>query len=51
MKIEQVKEEIKKQLLSDSRPWVIAFSGGKDSSLVLHLVMEIVLELTKNIKN
>src|SRR4051812_22674505 len=25
---------------ADTRPWVIAFSGGKDSTLVAHLVFE-----------
>lgn len=27
---------------ADSRPWVVAFSGGKDSTLVAHLVFEAV---------
>jgi len=39
------KEELKKSYLSDGRPWVIAYSGGKDSTLVLHLVYEVLVEL------
>lgn len=31
--------------LDDERPWVVAFSGGKDSTLVLQLVYETVLSL------
>lgn len=29
-------------LAADSRPWIIGFSGGKDSTLLLHLVLEAV---------
>lgn len=29
----------------DDRPWVVAFSGGKDSTLVLQLVIEMLTEL------
>ncbi|MDD5297004.1 MAG: DNA phosphorothioation system sulfurtransferase DndC [Rhodocyclaceae bacterium] len=31
----------------DSRPWIVAFSGGKDSTLLLQLVYELLLELGK----
>lgn len=31
--------------VSDSRPWVIAYSGGKDSTTVLQLVYELLLDL------
>jgi DNA sulfur modification protein DndC len=29
---------------SDDRPWIVAFSGGKDSTLVLQLVFEMLIE-------
>ena len=32
--------ELQEQYLSDDRPWVVAYSGGKDSTLVLQLVVE-----------
>ncbi len=32
--------ELQEQYLSDDRPWVVAYSGGKDSTLVLQLVIE-----------
>ncbi len=37
---ELVRRELQEQYLSDDRPWVIAYSGGKDSTLVLQLVIE-----------
>jgi DNA sulfur modification protein DndC len=44
--IEGVKHDIKEEYrASHNRPWIIGFSGGKDSTLVLHLVVESLLEL------
>lgn len=45
MKIEFIKDEIKDQYLSDSRPWIIGFSGGKDSTAVLQLVWYAIKEI------
>lgn len=42
---DQTKEEIKKVYLSDERPWVIGFSGGKDSTTVVQLVFDALSEL------
>ena len=44
-KILTVKQRLKKEYLADSRPWVVTFSGGKDSTTVLQLTMEMLLEL------
>ncbi len=44
-KIQFVKARLKKEYLADSRPWVVTFSGGKDSTTVLHLVIDMLLEL------
>ena len=38
--------ELKKQYLSDDRPWVIGFSGGKDSTCTLQLVYQMLCSLT-----
>ncbi len=42
---EKTVELLRKQYLEDERPWVVAYSGGKDSTLVLQLVFELLLEL------
>lgn len=39
------KNALKNSYLADGRPWVVAYSGGKDSTLVLHLVYEVLVEL------
>jgi len=46
-KIIEIKERLKKEYLADSRPRVVTFSGGKDSTTVLQLVVAMFLELTK----
>lgn len=43
-----IKEEIKTQYLEDSVPWVVGFSGGKDSTAVLQLIFYALSELPKN---
>lgn len=39
---------LKEAYLSDGRPWVVAYSGGKDSTLVLHLVYDVLVALGKD---
>lgn len=38
-------EALRNQYVEDQRPWVVAYSGGKDSTLLLQLVFELLLEL------
>ncbi|WP_191991821.1 DNA phosphorothioation system sulfurtransferase DndC [Bacillus aerolatus] len=49
--IDEAKEEIKKVYLSDERPWVVGYSGGKDSTVVVQLVFEALVELPKTALN
>ncbi len=40
-------DEIKTLYLSDSRPWIIGFSGGKDSTTILSLIYYALLQFSK----
>lgn len=44
--LEELIEEIKYVYLSDTRPWVIGYSGGKDSTAVVELVYKMLQGLT-----
>jgi DNA sulfur modification protein DndC len=44
--IEDLLEEIEYVYLSDNRPWIIGYSGGKDSTVVVHLVYEMLKRLS-----
>lgn len=50
---EELIEEIKYVYQSDDRPWVIGYSGGKDSTTVVELVykMLLLLPINERIKN
>jgi DNA sulfur modification protein DndC len=47
---EQIVEDLKQQYLNDSRPWLVGFSGGKDSTLVLALVMRSILMVPESLR-
>ena len=44
-------DEIKYVYQSDNRPWVIGYSGGKDSTTVVELVYKMLLSLSKSERN
>jgi DNA sulfur modification protein DndC len=45
-RLDNIRAELKAEYLEPhERPWIIGFSGGKDSTLVLQLVFEMLLEL------
>ncbi|WP_218015227.1 DNA phosphorothioation system sulfurtransferase DndC [Brevibacillus dissolubilis] len=44
--IQQLNERIQELYLSDKIPWVVGYSGGKDSSTVLQLVWNAIKELS-----
>ncbi|MED4462721.1 DNA phosphorothioation system sulfurtransferase DndC [Metabacillus fastidiosus] len=44
--IDETKEHIKQVYLSDNRPWVVGYSGGKDSTVVVQLVFEALKDLS-----
>ena len=43
--LEELIDEIKYVYQSDDRPWVIGYSGGKDSTTIVELVYKMLLEL------
>ena len=46
--IKKIKEEIVDQYFADDGkiPWIVGFSGGKDSTMLLQLVWNAVKEVT-----
>ncbi|RZK09659.1 MAG: DNA phosphorothioation system sulfurtransferase DndC [Flavobacterium sp.] len=46
-KIKTITAEIQEQYLQDDTPWVIGYSGGKDSTALLQLVLYALLKLPK----
>lgn len=45
-KIKQIRNEIRSEYMeSHDKPWIIGFSGGKDSMLIAHLVVECILSV------
>jgi DNA sulfur modification protein DndC len=47
---EDTRSYLRATYLVDQRPWVVAFSGGKDSTLVLQLVYEMLLALEPGLR-
>ena len=43
----EIKREMRMVYLHDQRPWMIGFSGGKDSTLLCQLVFVMLVELTE----
>ena len=43
--LQEIHDEIKSTYLSDNRPWILGFSGGKDSTCMVQLVWNAVSEL------
>ena len=43
--LKQIYDEIRKVYLSDNRPWILGFSGGKDSTCMAQLVWNALSEL------
>lgn len=43
--ITSTKEQIKTAYLADERPWIVGYSGGKDSTVVVQLIFETLCEM------
>ena len=38
----EIRENLRQLYLGDARPWLVGFSGGKDSTMVASLIFELV---------
>ena len=47
-RLDQILKLIQKNYLADSRPWVVGYSGGKDSTCVLQLIWHAIEKLPEN---
>ena len=43
--ISEIKDSLRELYISDERPWLVGFSGGKDSTLVASLIFDTVLSI------
>lgn len=51
VRLREIRRDIRAQYLAaHTRPWVVGFSGGKDSTLLLHLVLETLLQLPPDVR-
>lgn len=50
-KFSKILTEMKKLYLSDKRPWIVGFSGGKDSTCVVQLVFYMLMEIPPEKRN
>jgi DNA sulfur modification protein DndC len=48
--IPQIQDEMRKLYLSDDRPWIVGYSGGKDSTAVVQMVYYMLAGLSKRQK-
>lgn len=42
---DQIKEALRELYLADERPWLVGFSGGKDSTMVASLIFDVTLSI------
>jgi DNA sulfur modification protein DndC len=42
---DEIIESLRRLYLDDSRPWLVGFSGGKDSTMLASLIFELVAEI------
>ena len=52
VKLKDTRREMRDEYLqAHSKPWIIGFSGGKDSTILLHLVIECILSVSPDERN
>ncbi|MGH8550169.1 MAG: hypothetical protein ACRERU_16515 [Methylococcales bacterium] len=48
--IEKILNSLRDLYLSDQHPWIIGYCGGKDSTMVASLILEMILSLPKELR-
>ena len=43
---QEIKDSLRRLYLTDPRPWLVGFSGGKDSTMLASLIVETVADVT-----
>jgi DNA sulfur modification protein DndC len=43
--VQDIKSSLRQLYVEDERPWLVGFSGGKDSTMLASLVFEVVLSI------
>ena len=49
-KLSEIYDEVREVYLSDNRPWILGFSGGKDSTCMVQLVWNAISDLPEKQK-
>jgi DNA sulfur modification protein DndC len=49
--IQDIQEKLKHLYQMDTRPWVVGYSGGKDSTMIVSLIFEVVAALPPEIRS
>jgi len=44
---QEIRSSLRQLYLEDPRPWLVGFSGGKDSTMVASIIFEIVTSIPK----
>ena len=45
--LKEIYDEVREVYLSDNRPWILGFSGGKDSTCMVQLIWHAIKDLPK----
>ena len=41
----EIKASLRQLYLEDARPWLVGFSGGKDSTMLASLILDVVISI------
>jgi DNA sulfur modification protein DndC len=50
VEVTEILHQLRQTYLGDSRPWIVGFSGGKDSSCLCQLVFKMLMDLPQDLR-